>query len=768
MGYTDTCEDARGEVGMDHFLGRGRREDAQRGRTRARRFALLLAALGCLVPFGAAIAARLTAGAGHTCVIADAGETYCWGSNVYGQLGDGTQTDRDGPVRATALSVQATAIVAGWNHTCVITPAGGAQCWGLNQFGQLGDGSTTETDVAVDVVGLSSGVQAIAGGRRHGCALLQSGSMQCWGANDYGQLGTGDTAASLVPVTVSDLGNSVIGIAAGEYSTCAILSGGAAKCWGRNDAGQLGNGTRANTLVPTPVTGLAGGVAEVSIHSYGACARLQTGAVKCWGYYLGNGDPDIDSDIPVDVLSVNEASSVQVGYLHRCVRMTSGAVACWGEGRSGEIGDGALVDRWAPTPVAQLAGAVEVVAGLSHSCALIGSGEVRCWGNGSSGQLGHGRPAKRSVPVDVRVQGGEPIVRMALGSYHACASTASGNMQCWGDNSSGQLGDGTTVSHSVPALVAGALAHDEVSAGRSFTCSMATKAAQQHGAYCWGTGSRGELGNGGFGMSTEPTAVTNSANMVALTSRDASTCAIVSAGHAMCWGANGYGQLGYAGGNDVLVPDVPNNLSGLVDVSMGNTHACAIQSPGTVHCWGSNSRGELGDGTHTSSLLPVAVVGLGAPAISVSAGNGQTCAVLDGGAVKCWGRADDGGELAQPTLVPGLDTGVRRISLGLYHACAVRMDGAARCWGSNYSGELGDGSFVARATPVEPRGLDHGVTQVVASEGSSCAVMQDGSARCWGSNVSGQLGNGEQGYAPVPERVSGTPLSGVIFRNGLE
>lgn len=753
---------------MGDFIGRGRRDDTLRGRTRAWRGALLLVALGSLVPFGAAIAARLAAGSSYTCVIADDGETWCWGSNVYRQLGDGTQTNRDGPVHVTALSVQATAIAAGWNHTCILTPAGGAQCWGLNQFGQLGNGSTTETDAAVDVVGLSSGVKAIVGGRRHGCALLQSGGMQCWGANDYGQLGTGDTTASLVPVTVSGVGNTVIDIAAGDYSTCAIVSGGAAKCWGRNDAGQLGNGAQTDVSTPTPVNSLGSGVAEVSIHSYGACARLQTGAVKCWGYLLGNGDIDASSDVPVDVLPVNAASSVQVGYEHRCVRTPSGAVACWGGGSAGEIGDGALIDRPLPTPVAQLAGAVELAAGLSHSCALLDSGEVRCWGYGDSGQLGHGRPARRSVPVNVRMQGGEPVVKMALGPYHTCASTAAGNTQCWGGNFYGQLGDGTTMSRSVPALVVGALTHEELSAGASFTCSVATNPAQQRGAYCWGTGNRGELGNGGFDMFPAPAPVVDSADMLALTSRDASTCAILSTGSAMCWGANGYGQLGFAGGYTVWAPGAPNNLAGLLDVSMGKSHACAIQSPGTVHCWGSNHYGELGDGTDTPSPAPVAVVGLGGPAISVSAGNGQTCAVLDGGAVKCWGAMFDGSDVAQPTLVPGLDAGVRHVSLGLYHACALRMDGAVRCWGSNYSGELGDASFISRTTPIEPLGLGSGVVQVVAGDGNTCAALQDGSARCWGDNFFGQLGNGEQGYAPVPERVLGTPLSGVIFRNGLE
>jgi len=731
----------------------------------ARRVLVVLVALGSLLPLGTAVAARLAAGSSHACAVADDGNTFCWGSNVYRQLGDGTQTDRDGPVRVKALSAKATAIAAGWNHACIITPTAGVQCWGLNEFGQLGNGSTEETDAAVDVVGLSSGVKAVVGGRRHGCALLQSGSMQCWGANDYGQLGTGDTIASPVPVTVSGLGNTVTGIAAGDFSTCAIVAGGAAKCWGRNDAGQLGTGTYTDNVVPTPVVGLDGGVAEISIDSLGACAVLESGAVTCWGYILGAGDLYASSNVPIEVLPADSASSVRVGYDHRCVRLLSGAVACWGLGRSGAIGDGALVDRSVPTEVAQLNGPLEIATGLEYSCALLASGEIHCWGYGANGQLGHGRPARRSVPVGVLVQGDDSIVKMALGPYHACASMASGSMQCWGYNVDGQLGDGTTLSRSLPAPVTGGLVHEAVAVGELFTCSVAADSAFLRQAYCWGEGSLGSLGNGGFATTPEPTPVTGSTDVIALASRVASTCAIVSTGRARCWGDNGHGQIGFAGG---ALPMPPNNLSGLLEVSMGESHACALQSPGAVHCWGTNDFGQLGDGTRERSEAPVGVIGLDGPAISVSAGNGQTCVVLADGAVKCWGRMFDGVVAGKPTLVSGLEAGVQTVSLAKTHGCVLRMDETVRCWGMNAAGELGDASFVSRTAPVEPVGLGGGVRQVVVADLVTCAALLDGSARCWGANFSGQLGNGEQGYAPVPERVSGTPLSGVIFRDGME
>ncbi|MGA9350442.1 MAG: hypothetical protein WBW48_16795, partial [Anaerolineae bacterium] len=182
----------------------------------------------------------IAAGYRHTCALT-AGGVKCWGYNGYGQLGDGTWTWRNTPVDVSGLTSGVTTIAAGSYHTCALTAGGGAKCWGHNNNGQLGDGTTTNRNTPVDVSGLTSGVDAIAAGSYHTCALT-AGGVKCWGLNDYGQLGDGTTTNRNTPVDVSGLTSGVAAIAAGYYHTCALTAGGV-KCWGRNNNGQLGDGT---------------------------------------------------------------------------------------------------------------------------------------------------------------------------------------------------------------------------------------------------------------------------------------------------------------------------------------------------------------------------------------------------------------------------------------------------------------------------------------------------------------------------------------------
>ncbi|MCW1969492.1 MAG: hypothetical protein KIH69_015375, partial [Anaerolineae bacterium] len=232
----------------------------------------------------------------HVCALTTAGGVKCWGANAFGELGNNDHNNSSVPVDVTGLSSGVSAIAAGREHSCAVTTAGGVKCWGGNGAGQLGLGSTSvlSSAVPVDVPGLSGGVRAIAAGLTHTCAVMNSGAAKCWGSNDAGQLGNNSTTAAAAPVDVAGLNSGVSAIAAGWDHTCAVLANGGAKCWGANDFGKLGNGVFAASPTPVDVAGLGSSVKALTLGNGHTCALVADG-VKCWGWnqqgQLGSGSP---------------------------------------------------------------------------------------------------------------------------------------------------------------------------------------------------------------------------------------------------------------------------------------------------------------------------------------------------------------------------------------------------------------------------------------------------------------------------------------------
>jgi alpha-tubulin suppressor-like RCC1 family protein len=360
------------------------------------------------VGVGSSSAATLTisaisVGQYHVCALTSAGGVKCWGENTYGQLGDGTSTNKSAPVDVSGLTSGVTAISAGQNHTCALTSGGGVKCWGDNSLGALGDGTTTSRMAPVDVSGLSNGVVAISAGYFHTCALTNGGAVKCWGYNVYGQLGDGTTTRQSTPVNVSGLSSGVSAISAGQFHTCALTIGGGVKCWGYNGFGGLGDGTTTGRVTPVDVSGLTSGVTAVGAGAYNTCARTSGGGVRCWGYngsgQLGDGTTTTRLTA-VDVSGLtNNATAISVGQYHACARTTVGGAKCWGYNAFGALGDGTTTGRVTPVDVSGLTSGVTAIgAGAYNTCALTSGGGVECWGYNASGQLGDGSSTTRLTP----------------------------------------------------------------------------------------------------------------------------------------------------------------------------------------------------------------------------------------------------------------------------------------------------------------------------------------------------------------------------------
>ena len=360
-----------------------------------------------------AVATAVAAGTGHSCALTSAGAVKCWGDNGVGQLGDGTTADSDIPVQVSGLSSGVVAITAGDAHTCALTSAGAVKCWGDNAVGQLGDGTTADSDIPVLVSGLSSGIAAMASGGSHSCAITDAGAVKCWGAKWDGSLGEG-TIGSSVPIGVSGLASGVTAITAGHGHACALTSGGVVKCWGANQYGQLGDGTTNPSEVPVEVSGSPSGVTAVTAGAWHTCAITSAGAGECWGYNgnggLGDGSISLDAaPSPVQVAGLaSGATTVAAGWAHTCAVTSAGAAVCWGYNYGGQLGNDTIGDSAVLVQVSGLtSGVTAIAAGYGHTCAVTNGGAVRCWGDNRFGQLGDGTTNNNSrVPVQVSGFGG--------------------------------------------------------------------------------------------------------------------------------------------------------------------------------------------------------------------------------------------------------------------------------------------------------------------------------------------------------------------------
>jgi cysteine-rich repeat protein len=387
---------------------------------------------------------------------------------------DGNATDGDGCESDCSATI--VDIAAGGNVTCVRTRTGALRCWGENNYYQLGLGEVgnvgdDETPAQVGDVDVGQGVVQVVIGLTHTCALLDDGAVRCWGRNQFGEAGYGHTQiVSDAPATLGDveIGGNVVALTAGENHTCALLDDGGVRCWGLNHLGQLGLG-HTNDIgddeLPSAVPAIDLGDDAIQIEAGGdhTCALVGGGAIRCWGFndrgQLGyaNLEPIGDDDEPDDYgesLVGIEAVELAAGGKHTCARGDEGELRCWGSCTFGQCGYGmgveSIGDDEAPQDVGDvpMGGTIDLLAaGATHMCTRIEYGWVVCWGSDQAFQLGYPDDGPNIIgddemipPIEVYIGG--PVVDVALGNLHSCALLESGAVQCWGDGSLGALGYG--------------------------------------------------------------------------------------------------------------------------------------------------------------------------------------------------------------------------------------------------------------------------------------------------------------------------------------
>lgn len=679
-------------------------------------------------------AAAVSAGFEHTCAVREDHTAWCWGRNDAGQIGDGTTEDRPAPVQVPALR-PVTAVASGESHTCALADDRTVWCWGSNELGQLGGAVSSKQPIQVQGVT----AQAIASGRAHTCAVLEDATVKCWGANSFGQIGNNRTMASSPPdaarLADGPLRN-IASIAASGDATCAIDGDGQLWCWGRNTADMLGDGPSeflAPRMVALSLPAPSLPVAQVAFGDAFLCAmtrdqgeRGPRPAVYCLGddtyEQLGSGG---SSSAPVQIELPFTPGALIAGFRFACVT---------------EARDGGRDQQ-----------------------------RLWCWGENDDLQLADGFERNHGTPI---ATGYAHVTAASGGRAHLCAVSDAGAIACSGYNGRGQLGDGTrTVQGMPPPPIAGLRGATSITTGGEHSCAVVDGSV-----LCWGRNEVGQLGNGTVDDTAQPTRVAGIQGATTVIAGSEHTCALVDGG-AMCWGLNFAGQVGDHVGDISSVPRRVINeadgkpLGGIVQLAVGGDHSCALLASGVLKCWGGNGSNQLGlhDGTCESLGCSRAVTVLMLPSArirEIALGDSHTCVTVaepvppasERRVVYCWGRNASGqlgddttSNRPEPMPVLGLDgLDIEHINLQGDFSCATATDGKVRCWGAGGEGQLGDGtSGQNRRVPGPTVASVSGATRLRGGDSHAC-VVADAGLQCWGLGNLGQLGDGEYDRRVMP------------------
>lgn len=857
-----------------------------------------------------AVVREIAAGWGHAMILKSDGTVWAWGGmNDYGQHGTGTSNRGANPLPVQSLISSVSQISAGSGHSVAVKSDGSIWSWGDNGWYRLGNTSgSTSTPVVMSSL---TNPRAVSAGSSHTMVLKSDGTVWGVGKSRDGQLCNGETLGTDSPwyntghatpvqmVGANGVGymSSVIAVGTGDVNTAVVKSDGTVWMCGWMQHLVPGRGSW-NTAIPIQVAGLTGAV-DVAVADYRMYALKSDGTVWSLGLIVSdmvqyNGSTDTAT--AVQVAGLSDVVAISSHTSHTLALKRDGTVWSWGQNEWGwgqdewgKLGNNLKGDSATPVQVVgpngigYLSGITAIDTGSNSSLALKNDGTVWAWGENSYGYLGNGGTTRSSFPTQVagltastllapsslaasaisaavaltwtEVTGAKSynIYRSSLradtgtllantvsinysdasalsgttyyyyvtavagalesipsnkvaaqagtstgggtsastmksvggGYYHSAALGNDGSMWSWGSNNFGELGKGTTSDSSTPAKLTSISGVSAASGGNDHMVALKSDGT----VWAWGYNYHGELGNGtktGNTANATPGQVMTAAatpltGITAVRGGFWHNLALKSDGTVWAWGNNDYGQLGngsvtpsYGG---VAYATQVTGLSNVVAIAAGHWHSVAVKSDGSVWTWGlnytsydANRNGQLGDGTTTSRLSPVRVLGVGgvgylSGVVKVAAGSAFTLALKSDGTVFGWGTNLEGelGNGNKTTSLTPVQAGVSNITdlaAGYWLSLALKSDGTVWAWGQNDMGQLGNGTTQALtgvSTPAAVSGLSS-VTAIHAGAIFGLALKSDGTVWAWGENTSGQLGNGSTSNSSTPVRSQGGGL----------
>lgn len=734
----------------------------------------------------------VSAGGGQSLALRYNGTACAWGDNAYTKLGvrnaaaliPGLTVLKD--TASTPANVANVAFVsAGGDHSLIVTTAGVLRATGRNDSGQLGDGTVTQRGGYLAISGITGVVYASAG-RAHSLALKSDGTVWAWGNNAFGQVGNNSTTNRLTPQQITPAApvfpQTFKSVSAGADHSLALRNDGTVWAWGANDHGQLGTGNTTASLVPVQVQNLPGGlpVTAISAGDGFSAVLLSDGTVRTWGRgdkgQLGDGD-DADRVTPVQPLGLGaDVTKISAGDAHMLALKSDGAVWGWGSNFSGELGGVVPAAQFVPQPITGLANVSGMDAGASHSVAVLTDGAILAWGDPTRASLGMASLGYEAVRVQIRDV--KDAASVYAGAYQAAVVRGNNRPYFFGTNALAQLGTGDSEPLVAPTRVMAWPSAFSTTAPAFAFGVVHTLALIDGKIYAAGHNGFGQLGNGGTAAQPDPVLIPVSGGLA--TTRVAAgwfhSLALRADGSVVAWGRNDLGQLGLgtASSTPTLTPTLIPGLANVVALAAGEAHSLALKADGTVWAWGSATYGQLGDNTVVAKAVPTQVSGL-TQIVAIAAGANHSMVLTSPTHVTStlrnrmylWGRGtygQIGHNAVTDRLTPYLqaNTNLVAIAAGENHSLALVGDGRVIAFGRNNLGQVGDATTVDRdqAVLVNSIATASACTAIAAGFNSSYAVFGNGTVFGWGDASMHQLGYAPSRITPIAWRLTNNAADG--------